>query len=90
MKVILNKQATKELEKIAKGSINSSFLIRQFLIKLEESKRPKNLPNAKKMQAYDDERYRWRVGNYRIIGLIRDKELIIEVIKISTRQSAYE
>lgn len=54
------------------------------------AKNPKNLPNATKMQGYDDERYRWRVGHYRVIGLIKDKELIIQIIKISSRESVYK
>lgn len=89
MQVLLSKSAAKELDKITKGDINSSFLIKRFLIRLEESNQPKNLPNAKKLQGFD-ERYRWRVGDYRIVGLVKDKELIIQIIKIATRQSAYE
>lgn len=90
MQVSLTKSASKELDKITKGDIYSSSLIKRFLIRLEKEKQPKSLPNAKKLQGYDDERYRWRIANYRIIGIIKDKELIIQVIKIATRQSAYE
>lgn len=89
MKVIISNAAIKALNKIIKGDIHSALMIKKFLARLEESKQPKNLPNAKKMQGFD-ELYRWRIGNYRIIGLVKDKELIIQIIKISARQGAYE
>lgn len=60
-----------------------------FLDRLKDEKQPQLLKNVRKMKGYD-ERYRWRVGNYRVIGLIKDKELIIEIIKIATRQRAYK
>ncbi len=88
-KVILQKSADKELEKISKGDKDSYLSIIAFLNKLKDEKQPQLLKNVRKMKGYD-ERYRWRAGNYRVIGLIRDKELIIEIIKIATRQRAYK
>ena len=89
MQVVLTNSAIKELEKIAKANAKFASMIRRFLGELAKAKRPKSLPNGEKMKGYDD-RYRWRVGNYRVIGLIKDKELIIEIIKISTREGAYK
>lgn len=89
MKVLLTNAADKELHKINKGDPKASSRIKQFLSALENVAQPKLLPNAKKLESYDNH-YRWRVGEYRIIGLIQDKELIIHIIKIATRQGAYD
>ena len=89
MKIIIGNSAHKSLIKINKADSKSADKIQFFLDNLAQAKRPKSLPNGEKMKGYDD-RYRWRVGNYRIIGLIKDKELIIEIIKISTREGAYK
>ena len=90
MQVVLTNSAVKELEKIAKANAKFASAIRRFLVELAQTKQPKSLPNGEKMKGYDDDRYRWRVGNYRVIGLVKDKELIIEIIKISTREGAYK
>lgn len=89
MKVVLTNATDKQLQKINKGNPKASSRIKQFLSALENIAQPKLLPNAKKLENYDDS-YRWRVGEYRIIGLIKDKELIIQIIKIATREGAYD
>lgn len=89
-KLIIHKNADKALDKISKGDKTGFLNIIAFLDELKQVTQPNLLKNAKKMRAYDDERYRWKVGNYRLIGLIKDKELIIEIIKISTREKAYK
>ena len=33
--------------------------------------------------------WRWRIGNYRIIGDVKNEILEIQLIEISTRQDAY-
>lgn len=90
MQIVLAKVAVRELEKISKGNAKQALMIRQFLGELALAKNPKNLPNGEKMQGYDDNRYRWRVGSYRVIGLVKDKELLIQIIKISSREGAYK
>ena len=80
----------KQLGKIKKANPKVADKIQTFLKILESTIQPKALPNAKKMQGASDERYRFRVGEYRIIAIIKDNELIIEVIKIATRQGAYK
>ncbi|WP_270985568.1 type II toxin-antitoxin system RelE family toxin [Campylobacter helveticus] len=57
---------------------------------LEKVENPKFLTNAKKLQGYDKDCYRWRIENYRIIGIVEDDELLITIIKISHRQGAYK
>ncbi len=90
MQIVLARVAVRELEKISKGNAKQALMIRQFLGELALVKNPKNLPNGEKMQGYDDNRYRWRVGSYRVIGLVKDKELLIQIIKISSREGAYK
>lgn len=90
MRIVLAKVAVRELEKISKGNAKQALMIRQFLGELALVKNPKNLPNGEKMQGYDDNHYRWRVGSYRVIGLVKDKELLIQIIKISSREGAYK
>lgn len=49
------------------------------------------MPNAKKMKNYKhlENCWRWRMGNYRVVGNINDIECIIKIIEISTREDAY-
>ena len=44
---------------------------------------------CKKLVGYDDI-YRIRVGDYRVIYTINDNVLIVEIIKVGTRQSIYD
>lgn len=88
-KIIINRSATKELEKISKGDIKAGLKIYAFLKELGNIHNPIALKNIKKLQGYE-KRYRWRVGKYRIIGTIENDILQIEIIKIATRQEAYE
>ena len=47
------------------------------------------LPNCKKLQGYE-KHYRWKVKDYRIIGIVENDILTIEIIKITTRENAYQ
>lgn len=90
MKIIINKKADKELLKIFQGNKNYGFKIQAFINEvLSNSENPIALPNAKKLQGLKNH-YRWRVGDYRIIGVVENKILTIEIIKIAHRQEAYE
>ena len=52
---------------------------------LRDNPRP---PGVKKM-AGEDDLYRIREGDYRIIYTIRDKELIVLVVKVGDRKEIY-
>jgi len=59
-------------------------IIKAFL-KLEQDPRP---PGVKKLIG-EDELYRIRVGDYRIVYQIRDNELIVLVVRVAHRREVY-
>ncbi|MCH5312860.1 MAG: type II toxin-antitoxin system RelE/ParE family toxin [Helicobacter sp.] len=86
--VTLENKCDKFLKKLAKSDHKSYKLIILFLEKLETCENPCTLPNAKHLQGFNDNRYRWRIGEYRIIGIVENgKTKIIKVIKIDKRDS---
>ncbi|MGX3044164.1 type II toxin-antitoxin system RelE family toxin [Helicobacter sp. T3_23-1056] len=88
MQVILSNSAEKFLDKQGDGDPKGIYKVRVFLANLSYENNPTALPNCKKMQGSKD-LWRWRVSNYRIIGRVKNTELLIEIIKISTREGAY-
>jgi len=55
------------------------------LVKLEQEPRP---PGVKKLSG-EDELYRIRVGDYRIVYQIRDNELVVLVVRVAHRREVY-
>ncbi len=80
-KVKLSNNACKNLDKIPK---NYYLKIYSKLKKLSEVPRPNG-----SLKLADSEVYRIRVGVYRIIYEINDKESIIEVYDVIHRKDAY-
>jgi len=77
--------AKKELQKLDKVT---QKLIKQKLLTLATN--PKVLKNnIKALKGEYKGKYRLRVNNYRIIYTIKDKELIITVIRIAHRKEIY-
>ena len=85
--VLYEKKVVKFLEKLAKSAPNEFFKIDIFLNKtLQNTENPYFLPNAKHLQGFNDNRYRWRIGNYRVIGIVENGiTKIIKIIKIAKR-----
>lgn len=55
---------------------------------LATSENPCALPNARKLSGYNDNRWRWTLGNYRIIAKVINGEFkIIQIIEIARRNS---
>lgn len=81
------KKCVKFLKKLVKSAPKEFFKIDSFLNEiLAVDENPCKLINAKHLQGYTDNRYRWRLGEYRIIGIVENGETkIIQVIKISKR-----
>ena len=77
----IKKSASKEIAKLPK-TILSRILEKIRL--LESDPRP---TGCKKLSA--DEKYRIRVGNYRVLYEIVDDRLIVYVVKVSHRKDVY-
>lgn len=83
--VLLTNEANKSLEKLKKSNPKQHLKIIEFLCILENTENPKALPNAKILKGFEN-KYRWRLGDYRIIGNIEKNEFyIVEIVKIDKR-----
>ncbi len=82
---------TKRAEKqLAKLNTKTQQLIANFVDNtLNGCSNPRALPNAKKLQGVKDG-WRWRVGVYRILGIIDDDRIIIEIFRIGHRRDVYQ
>lgn len=88
IKVEFDRNANKFIDKLLKRDEYNALQILNFIKKdlSNYDGDPRFMQNAKKLKGYNDERYRWRVGQYRIIGLVTKKEIfIVQVIKIAKR-----
>lgn len=80
--ITLSKKAQKNLDKLPDKIAVS--ILKEVLL-LENNPRPFGYKKLKGRDAY-----RIRVGNYRIIYEIFDKELVIDVINLGHRKDIYE
>ena len=76
--------ALKELEKVPKAY---AIKIRNSIDKLAQDPRP---PGVKKLKGTDENLYRVRFGDYRIIYSVEDEIQIIEVTRIGHRKYIYK
>ena len=83
--LLLKPKALKSLKKIDK---KSRRLIISFLDELELSDDPKSFRDVKKLKGIENG-YRWRVGVYRILGTIEDKNVTIMIFRIGHRKDIY-
>lgn len=83
----LSKKADKFLTKLEKSSPHDFDKIDYFLKNtLVTTKNPCALPNSKHLKGFGNNLYRWRLGDYRIIGIVENDEFqIIEIVKITKR-----
>lgn len=77
----------KYLLKQKKGDLRGVVKIEIFINEyLKPSQNPLNLRNCKKIANATDNRWRWSVGDYRIIGVIVNNEVqILQIIEIDKR-----
>ena len=80
--IVIPKPAQKQLDNIAKIERDRLILT---LRSLADDPRPNGV---KKLKGYDNT-YRVRVGDYRIIYEIKDRELIVLLLSVSHRKDAY-
>lgn len=81
--VTFTKSARKELLKLPKKAIRK---IAPSIDALESDPRPSG---CKKMQSAEDNLYRIRVGDYRIIYKVEDRVQVVHVRKIGHRRDVY-
>ena len=81
-KIVLKKSVEKQFLKLPKKEVKK---IINTIEKLKTNPRPYIVIKLK-----NTDKYRIRVGNYRIIYSINDNKLIIEIIKIAHRKNVYE
>ena len=80
-KTVLTNKAQKQLDKL---SDNIAELIIESIFSLETNPRPIGYKKLKGREGY-----RIRVGSYRVIYEIVDKELIIDVVAVGHRKDIY-
>ena len=80
-KITIKKSAAKELEDIPKKDLRK---IIKRIQSLAQNPRP---PGSQKLSGKD--RFRVRQGNYRIVYSIKDKDSIIDIVKIGHRREIY-
>ena len=80
--IVIPKPAQKQLDSISKIERDRLILT---LRSLANDPRPNGV---KKLKGYDNT-YRVRVGDYRIIYEIKDRELIVLLLSVSHRKDAY-
>ena len=80
-KVVIKKSAVKELERIPKEALR---LVAKRIQSLADDSRP---AGSKKLS--QQERYRLRQGDYRIVYSIHDEDLIVRIVKIGHRREIY-
>lgn len=81
--VLLSKSAQKQLRKLP---ANIADLIEQRLLGLEENPRP---PGCKKLVG-EENAWRIRIGDYRVLYEIQDQVLIVHVVDIDHRKDVYK
>ncbi len=84
-RVELTNRAKKQLAALDEKTL---AFVGAFIDQLDGCEDPRSLPNTKKLQgiAYG---WRWRVGTYRILGIIDDDRIVIELFRIGHRRDVY-
>ena len=80
--VIIQPSAQKEIEKLPKPS---QVKVLKVLVSLSDNPRP---ANCKKLVGADA--WRVRVGDFRIVYLIEDNILTVEVVRVAHRKNVYK
>ena len=61
--------------------------VRRIVDRIETLRDDPRPPGSEKLSS--QERYRLRQGNYRILYLIEDAELVVEIVKVGNRRDVY-
>ena len=86
MKNPLTKTAAKELRKIQQGN---PVIFKKIVESIKDlAKNP--FPNGYKKLKGEDDAYRIRVGDYRVLYTVKDAELLIAVFRVGPRGDVYK
>lgn len=85
MQVVFSKKAEKQLEKLDKAMQKR---IKKFVLELESLENPRS--KGKALVGNLAGFWRYRVGNYRLICELINRELIIYIIDIAHRNGVYD
>ncbi|MFH1195608.1 MAG: type II toxin-antitoxin system RelE/ParE family toxin [bacterium] len=78
----IKKSAAKEIQNLPSTEIKT---ILSKIEQLSENPRPYN-----SLKLSDEEKYRIRVGRYRILYHISDEQLLVTVVKVAHRKDVYK
>lgn len=78
-----NRRYLKDLEKIP---FKNREQIRKDILSLADDPRP---DNCKKLKGCEEDTYRIRCGNYRVVYSIRDDILLVLIVKVGHRKDVY-
>ena len=81
-KIEIKKSATKEIARLPKN------ILKRVLTKIQSLSNEPRSSGCKKLTA--DEKYRVRVGDYRILYSIEDEKLVVYVVKVGHRKKIYD
>lgn len=84
MNVRYSKEALKQLKKLDKPTAKT---IVEYMQGIEKLKNPRD--RGKQLSGDLAEFWRYRMGNYRILCRIQDRELVILVVEIGHRKDVY-
>lgn len=86
-KVEIEREADKFMAKLSKSQPKIHAKIDIFINEvLPKEENPCELKNAKHLTAFKDNKWRWRLGNYRIIANVINGSLkIIKIIRVAKR-----
>ncbi|MDP1727712.1 MAG: type II toxin-antitoxin system RelE/ParE family toxin [Bacteroidota bacterium] len=82
-RVVIRKQALKELEELP---LKTNKQISKSIDSLSINPRP---AGCKKLKGDNEEMWRIRAGNYRVLYTIEDKIKVVEIRKIGDRKDIY-
>ena len=85
-RVTWKKKAVKELLSIQKKQ--RLMIVKWIQNNLEGCENPKAIPGSKAIQGTKNG-WRYRVGSYRILARIEERNLVIEVVRAGHRQGVY-
>jgi mRNA interferase RelE/StbE len=82
--VRFSKKAEKELSKL--DAVPKALILKFIGEKLNGSDNPTALSNAKELVGSKNG-WRWRVGEYRVLGHVDGQELVIDIFRVRHRRS---